>query len=148
MELTAMGLVAMSYLGVPYIWGGDNAISGLDCSGFIQKVLSQFSLGVVNLDPSGDQTAQGLYDKFSKNNLRITIGPDSILFFGDSRSNITHVALALNNEVMIEAAPGSHLCKTLEDAVRLEARVRIAPITRRKDLIAFFKLQYNLVKLF
>jgi cell wall-associated NlpC family hydrolase len=31
---------AMSYLGVPYVWGGTTA-SGLDCSGFVQRVFGE-----------------------------------------------------------------------------------------------------------
>ena len=51
---------AKLFIGKPYLWGGEGP-EGYDCSGFIQEVLS-----CIGLDPKGDQTAQGLYNYFSR----------------------------------------------------------------------------------
>jgi len=137
MNLTTLGLIAISFVTTPYMWGGSNAMKGLDCSGFVQKVLEE-----VGIDPPGDQTAQGLYNHFVKAGKQCQIGPDSLLFFGKSPSRITHIAIALTDEVMIEAGGGDSTTKTLEDAIKKEARVRIVPINKRKDLLDAFKITY------
>lgn len=36
--------VATEYLGIPYVWGGTNPSTGLDCSGFVQKVFERFGI--------------------------------------------------------------------------------------------------------
>jgi Cell wall-associated hydrolases (invasion-associated proteins) len=38
--------VAHSYLGIPYVYGGDNPSSGLDCSGFLQNVYRQMGINL------------------------------------------------------------------------------------------------------
>ncbi|MTV27356.1 NlpC/P60 family protein [Nitriliruptoraceae bacterium ZYF776] len=45
------------YLGVPYRWGGTDPSSGLDCSGFVQRVFDD--LGVKLPRVSVDQARQG-----------------------------------------------------------------------------------------
>lgn len=135
--LTTLGLIAISFVTTPYIWGGSNSIEGLDCSGFVQKVLEE-----VGIDPPGDQTAQGLYNHFVKIGKQCIVGPDSLLFFGKSPNKITHIAIALTKEVMIEAGGGDSRTKTREDAIKKEARVRIVPIAKRKDLLDAFRITY------
>lgn len=38
--------VAHQYLGIPYVYGGDNPSSGLDCSGFLQNVYRQMGINL------------------------------------------------------------------------------------------------------
>ena len=61
----------MQFVGTPYVWGGNNVMEGLDCSGYTQVILR-----AAGLDPKGDQTSQGLYDHFRTEelNLNETIG--------------------------------------------------------------------------
>lgn len=61
---------ALSYLGTPYIWGGDDP-SGFDCSGFVIECLKSVGL----LSENEDFTADGLYRKFSDLVPRPTGGP-------------------------------------------------------------------------
>lgn len=51
---------ALSYLGTPYIWGGDDP-SGFDCSGFVIECLKSVGL----LSEKEDYTADGLYHLFN-----------------------------------------------------------------------------------
>jgi cell wall-associated NlpC family hydrolase len=37
---------AHQYLGIPYVYGGDNPSSGLDCSGFLQNVYKQMGVNL------------------------------------------------------------------------------------------------------
>lgn len=110
---------AKQFIGVKYKWGGESADEGFDCSGFVQEVLR-----AVNLDPPGDQTAQALYDHFSKEAIGSGIQKNSILFFGNNI--MTHVAIALNDKQMIEAG-GEGRTPTSR------GMVRVRPILSRKD---------------
>ena len=125
---------AMSFLGVHYKWGGNNRLEGLDCSGFIQEILRS-----VGLDPKGDQTAQDIYNVLCKEDWRSHLDTGSLLFFGESRYEISHIALALNEFLMIEAGGGNSKTKTIEDSIRDNAMVRIRPIKNRGDLVAVIK---------
>jgi cell wall-associated NlpC family hydrolase len=120
-----------SVMGLPYKWGGMNPISGLDCSGFVQEALS-----TIGLDPAGDQTADALYRYFSSDKLgkKNITQFGSLLFFG-SESAITHIAIALNDKIMIEAGGGGSKTLTKDDAIAQNAYIRIRPINRRKDLV-------------
>ncbi|WP_018775812.1 C40 family peptidase [Arthrobacter sp. 131MFCol6.1] len=49
--------VAKKYIGVPYVWGGTNPATGMDCSGFTQRVFKD--LGVELPRVVSDQMRQG-----------------------------------------------------------------------------------------
>lgn len=124
---------AFHYLGRPYIWGGDGTekyFGGLDCSGFVQKVLEP-----VGFDPVGDQTAQALFNayKLKKTDARIE---GCILFFGKSTSDIHHVAYCLSPAYMIESGGGNSKCTTIAIAESMGACVKTSKISRRNDLVA------------
>lgn len=123
-----------TFIGKPYRWGGEGVL-GFDCSGFIQEVL-----GCVGLDPSGDQTAQGLYNHFIKNAKGSGIAPGALLFWGKSEQKITHVSLAIDYFYHIEAGGGNSRTVNLEVAEKQGAMVRIRPLKSRKDLIAAIKI--------
>jgi cell wall-associated NlpC family hydrolase len=37
---------AKKYIGVPYVWGGTNPATGMDCSGFVQRVFKDLGIDV------------------------------------------------------------------------------------------------------
>lgn len=118
---------AKKFIGIPYKWGGQNPLEGFDCSGYIQEITAS-----IGIDPRGDQTAQGLYYYWAKHGvLQETVKPGCILFFGKDLNKITHVALAVNNFQMIEAAGGDSKTKTIQDAKKKGACVRIRPWNAR-----------------
>lgn len=127
---------ALAFLGKPYIWGGDDPMRGFDCSGLVQELLAS-----VGKDPAGDQTAHGLYLHFSANGTLIQKPEEAALAFFGTEQRITHVALCLNDYQMIEAGGGGSSTKTVNDAIAQNAFVRIRPISNRKDLVAFFRLE-------
>ncbi len=133
-----MLMYALLYVGVPYKWGGNNPVEGFDCSGFVQECFKS-----VGIDPAGDQTAQALYDRLSKKNLRSQLARGSVLFFGKTRERISHVSIALNDTLMVEAGGGDSTVKTSQDAAKKNAFVRIRPINNRSDLVAVLKFTAN-----
>ncbi|MDN4642525.1 C40 family peptidase [Arthrobacter sp. PsM3] len=58
-KATGTDVVAMAkkYIGVPYVWGGTNPATGMDCSGFTQRVFKD--LGVEIPRVVSDQMRQG-----------------------------------------------------------------------------------------
>lgn len=133
---------ALACLNVPYRWGGDNPVQGMDCSGFVQWVLKS-----VGLDPKGDQTAQGLCDHFDRTGSHTAPTLGALVFFGESMTKVTHVALCLNEWQMIEAGGGNSLTKTKSDAEALGACVRVRMITSRSDRVAIIKPSFSRVGL-
>lgn len=127
--------VMMSCLNVPYVWAGNTPLSGLDCSGF-----AIWCLKSVGLWSHGDTTAQGLYNHFKLVG-DVLAGDDqppigTLVFFGNDLKTITHVAMAINGDLMVEAGGGGSKCKTPADAAKAGACVRVRPINSRRDLVA------------
>lgn len=128
---------AMSFIGRPYKYGGDDPMSGFDCSGFVQELLAS-----VGLDPKGDQTAQGLYDALAISSTHGVYGPGVIAFYGESVRKITHVAFCVDSYRMIEAGGGGSATLTAEDAAKQNAYIRMRLIKSRKDMVATLKPVY------
>lgn len=123
----------LTYLHIPYIWGGDDPIRGMDCSGLVQELLA-----MVGLDPKGDQTAQALFDHFkSRSSQDQSVG--SLVFYGASTSKITHVAMMLDATTIIEAGGGGSKTATEADAIRQNAFIRLRPFNRRGDVVAILR---------
>lgn len=127
---------ALNFIGINYKWGGNNPMSGLDCSGLLCEVLR--SVGFIT---SADYTAQELYGLCSKIGTHSIIEKGSCLFFGSSIYNITHCALAITKDHMIEAGGGDSTTVDLNSAIKKNAFVRIRPIKNRKDFIDAIMLQ-------
>lgn len=58
-EVTGTDVVAASkkYIGVPYVWGGTNPATGMDCSGFTQRVFKDLGIEIPRV--VSDQMRQG-----------------------------------------------------------------------------------------
>lgn len=128
---------AMSFLGTPYRWGGENPIGGVDCSGLVQEILRS-----VGMDPPGDQTAQALFEYFVKDSLRLELSPGALAFYGPSITKIIHVAFMIDSSRIIEAGGGGSKVLTKEDANLHNAFVRIRPVKYRSDFLTTLKPKY------
>lgn len=49
--------MAKKYIGVPYVWGGTDPASGMDCSGFVQRVFKDLNIELPRV--VSDQMQQG-----------------------------------------------------------------------------------------
>lgn len=91
---------ALKYLGVPYVWGGENPNIGLDCSGLVKIVFKKF--GVELFHYSGTQAQSGVpvgYDELQ---------PGDLVFFG---SPIHHVGIYLGEGYYIHAPKRNDVVK-------------------------------------
>lgn len=126
---------ALKFVGRPYIWGGDGSGKcggGFDCSGLVLECL--WAIGKL---PKGDLTAQGIHDAIMDKSghvvPRMYIAANDLLFFGKDANHITHVAIALDNCLMVEAGGGGSKCTSPANSTGM---VRVRPIASRKDLVA------------
>ncbi len=85
---------ARKYLGVPYVWGGTDPKSGLDCSGLVQLVYK--NLGVDLPRVSYQQATQG-----QKVANLASARPGDLLAFGSP--SVNHIAIYIGGDKMIHA---------------------------------------------
>lgn len=121
------------FIGIPYKWGGDDPMEGLDCSGLTLEFLNAFHQKIP------DTTAAGLYQMFQKNRV-MTPEFGTLVFFG---TPVSHVAIALNDYLMIEAGGGGSKTVDLKSASEANAFVRVRPINRRNDIVALCHPAYK-----
>lgn len=97
---------AFKYLGVPYVWGGENPATGFDCSGLVQYVLAQNGITI-------GRTSYDQYQQVAPVS-RADLVPGDLLFFSTDAPGASHVAIYIGSypklgyaEAFIDApAPG------------------------------------------
>ena len=120
--------IAWSFLGKPYIWGGDDPMRGFDCSGFVIECLK--SVGI--LPRKGDWPAMGLYGMFP-----LVENPYAgcLVFWGAPR--IIHVEFCIDDKLSIGASGGGSKTKTAADAISQNAYIKIRPFRSRNGIAGF-----------
>jgi SH3-like domain-containing protein len=123
---------AMTYLGIPYLWGGASA-KGADCSGFVQSVF--FRNGIILPRDADMQALDGETVDISDGYDSLTNG--DLLFFGskkDGSTHITHVALYIGNNDYINAA-GRVMINSLDPLKPNYSSARINSLLLAKRII-------------
>ena len=117
----------------PYIWGGKNALVGLDCAGFVCVLLC----AVGNLPWGTVLNADGLWQKFPQASVPL---PGMLACFG-SAGHATHVAWVTQVvdgvPYMIEEGAGGPNDTTEAQAAKDGAYLKLSPVGRRSDLLGF-----------
>jgi len=127
--LSIGSMVAFSLLNKPYIWGGDNPVEGLDCSGLVIEILK--SMGV--LPAQGDWTAQGLYERFKDKEVNEQhVREGCLVFWEGMDGTANHVEYVLTSELSICARGGGSTIRSLKDALKYGAYSKIRPWKDRK----------------
>lgn len=88
---------AMSFLGIPYVWGG-NTPKGFDCSGLVQRA---FRLNGVSIPRDSDQQARAGRAKGAGRIEELQAA--DLVFFGKSVNQITHVGMYASDGIFIHA---------------------------------------------
>lgn len=127
---------ARSFIGTMYLWGGCSPL-GWDCSGVIQEILAY-----AGVDPVGDQTAQTLYNHFLITGDTERTGAGALVFYGRSKSAITHVAMMTSDYTVFELGGGDHTCTDISVSAKKAAFGRERPLNKRKDIQAIIMPNY------
>ena len=93
---SALAVHAMGFMGVPYKWGGNDAQTGLDCSGFVQAVYQQIT-GVVLPRTSERQAAatQAIAPH--------ELAPGDLVFFNTTGAPYSHVGIYIGEDRFVHA---------------------------------------------
>jgi cell wall-associated NlpC family hydrolase len=86
---------AERFVGIPYRWGGDNVVEGMDCSGFVRAV---YNLCGVNIPRTS-------WEQFRVGE---NVGGDDLMdgdlvFFGASADQVNHVGIYIGNGRFVHA---------------------------------------------
>ena len=129
-KIKQMTRLALFLHGQPYIWSGNNPLTGADCSGFIGSLLKHVEL----LLPTFDTTSQGYYDKYKKIFKPVE---GCLVFYGKDKDNISHVMYCVNDRICIGSRNGDSTTTTVEKARARKAEVSFRSIWYRKDIVGF-----------
>jgi hypothetical protein len=86
---------AERFVGIPYRWGGDNVIDGMDCSGFVRAVYNLCGVSIPRTSREQYKTGESI----SKNDLQ----DGDLVFFGVSESKINHVGIYVGDGKFVHA---------------------------------------------
>jgi cell wall-associated NlpC family hydrolase len=113
------------FIGLPYLWRGDDPLAGFDCSGIINEVLQ-----AVGLTPHrSDFSAAGLYEKFKDG--AMAAGYRGCLVFWLDGSRVVHVEMMVDDLHTVGASGGGSATLTPADAIRQNAYVKMRPLGYR-----------------
>lgn len=100
-DITPLKAVADTYLGVPYVWGGES-MTGIDCSAFTRSVW-QRTFGIALPRVAKQQSQLGIpVFKFG-------LQPGDLVFFGETpdSASIDHVGIYMGKNQFINATSSS-----------------------------------------
>jgi len=95
---------AERFVGIPYQWGGNTVVDGMDCSGFTKAV---YNLCGVNIPRTSRE-------QFKAGNLvsRSELRDGDLIFFGTSETSINHVGIYVGNGTFVHAPKRGEDIKT------------------------------------
>jgi cell wall-associated NlpC family hydrolase len=141
MKIELFQKLMLSFLNIPYIYGGKNPLGGEDCSGLVCEFLK--ALGKISTnDEFGSQQLYNQYKPMTQAG-----GPvcGSLAFYGQDESHIDHVAMFLDSNFIVEAGHGTADTTTREVATQRGAFSRVRPHSYRADLVDILNIDLGLV---
>ncbi len=87
---------ALRYMGVPYVWGGNNPSSGLDCSAFVRTVYSQHGISLPRTAREQALVGTPVSGKDAK--------PGDRLYFQCKYNYIDHCGIYLGNGYFVHSS--------------------------------------------
>ncbi|MBI2353523.1 MAG: C40 family peptidase [Deltaproteobacteria bacterium] len=86
---------AERFVGIPYRWGGNNVVDGMDCSGFVRAVYNLCGVSIPRT--SREQFSAG--EAVTRDELR----DGDLVFFGSSQEKINHVGIYVGSGRFVHA---------------------------------------------
>lgn len=90
----------MQYLGVPYVWGGTDFSTGVDCSGF--TLLCYAHIGIILPRTSYTQVEEG--KEVSLEDAK----PGDLMFYTNAEGTVNHVAIYIGDGKILQSANSLH----------------------------------------
>jgi gamma-D-glutamyl-L-lysine dipeptidyl-peptidase len=92
---TIAARTAERFVGIPYQWGGNNVVEGMDCSGFVRAVYNLCGVNIPRTSREQFQTG----DNVGKDDLK----DGDLVFFGGSAEAINHVGIYVGSGRFVHA---------------------------------------------
>jgi cell wall-associated NlpC family hydrolase len=123
------------FIGLPYRYGGDDPMTGFDCSGLVVEGLQ--AVGV--LEPKSDYTAAALWELFTVDYKKEVALPrnGALVFYRNKQGAIAHVAICKSTWLMIESGGGDSFTVDIPAAQKQNAFIRIRPISSRGNIAGY-----------
>lgn len=86
---------AIQFVGNPYVWGGTSLTKGADCSGFVLSVYKNYGFTLPHYSKSQSNYGTEISYKDAQ--------PGDLLFYGTSKSTISHVAIYIGDGKIVHA---------------------------------------------
>lgn len=102
-----IALYAQRYKGRPYVYGGNDLLNGVDCSGFTQQIMKKFGISIPR---TADEQRLGTdgWGTYAKSRVirpvLTTMLPGDLIFYGYSSNYATHVAIYIGNGKIVHAS--------------------------------------------
>lgn len=94
-----MGVIAARtaerFVGIPYRWGGDTVVDGMDCSGFVRAVFSLCGVSIPRTSLEQYRTGEPV--------ARSDLQDGDLVFFGTSEDKINHVGIYVGGGRFVHA---------------------------------------------
>lgn len=117
-KANAIVIEAYKWISIPYLWGGDDPSTGMDCSGFTNYVYKQFGYDITRTTYT--QVNQGTQVDVSLDKLKA----GDLIFFGDP-ANPHHVGIYVGNNMYIHAPHTGDFIKVSDGALTASTARRI-----------------------
>ncbi|CAN5390929.1 C40 family peptidase [soil metagenome] len=92
----------LNYVGVPYKWGGNDLLNGIDCSGFVKKLYG--AIGIELPRTAAEQAQVGM----KIDNFQDLQAGDRLYFWDGKKGKIGHTGLYLGNGFFVHSSSGHH----------------------------------------
>ena len=86
---------AIQFVGNPYVWGGTSLTKGADCSGFVLSIYKNYGIELPHYSRSQANYGTEISYKDAQ--------PGDLLFYGNSASTISHVAIYIGGGQIVHA---------------------------------------------
>lgn len=86
---------AIQFVGNPYVWGGTSLTKGADCSGFVLSIYKNYGVELPHYSKSQSNHGTEINPSDAQ--------PGDLLFYGSSKSSISHVAIYIGDGKIVHA---------------------------------------------